>query len=84
MSDHSPNLPIAKPLEGWESRFIGSEPRLSEVADMYRELGFEVRIEEFDAALCDSCCKPCFEDAPVKAKVIYTRKNSEESSEYFA
>ena len=31
-------------LEGWERQNTLDEPRLSEVAEMYREIGFEVRI----------------------------------------
>ncbi len=35
-------------LEGWERQNTLDEPRLSEVAEMYRETGFEVRFEQFD------------------------------------
>jgi len=30
---------------GWERRFIACEPRLSEMVEMYKEIGFEVILE---------------------------------------
>jgi hypothetical protein len=31
--------------QGWTRQFVAGEPRLSEAAEMYRELGFEVLLE---------------------------------------
>lgn len=60
--------------EGWERQSVLSEPRLSEAVEMYKELGFEVRVEPVDVECMDEDCKECFvgEDC----KVIFTRKRT--------
>ncbi len=60
--------------EGGERQSVLSEPRLSEAVEMYKELGFEVRVEPVDLECMDEDCKECFvgEDC----KVIYTRKRT--------
>lgn len=77
MTGDAPPLPVERTFEGWEARFIGQDPRLSEVVEMYREIGYEVRIEQFSSDGCASCCKPCFDNAPAPHYVVYTRKGSE-------
>jgi hypothetical protein len=37
--------------EGWEKRFIIDEPRLSEMVEQYKELGFEVLLEPVDTVV---------------------------------
>ena len=63
----------APPLDGWEARYVGSEPRLSEVAELYRELGFEVRVEPY--VLPPDCgeCQTCLESAGEGMKVVYVK-----------
>ena len=39
--------------EGWERQSVLSEPRLSEAVEMYKELGFEVRVEPVDGECMD-------------------------------
>lgn len=68
---------------GWERRFIACEPRLSEMVEMYREIGFEVRLEplptqeeleEEGAPGCEeSGCTACFDVDPERYKIIFTR-----------
>ncbi len=60
-------------LEGWERQNTLDEPRLSEVAEMYRETGFEVRIEPFDPDK-ESGCTECLRASAEKYKTIYTRR----------
>jgi hypothetical protein len=60
-------------LEGWERQNTLDEPRLSEVAEMYRETGFEVRIEPFDPGR-ESGCTECMKASAEKYKTIYTRR----------
>lgn len=74
LNDRGPAIPEAPRIDGWDARYIGSEPRLSEVADMYRELGFMVRIEPFYAGGCDTCCQPCFENPLTPVKVVYVKE----------
>jgi len=73
--------PPARRINGWEERFVGQDPKLSEIADLYREIGFEVLIEEYDPEPCEGCCKICFDESPAKFFVVYTRKGSAGSYE---
>ncbi|HOW55980.1 MAG TPA: hypothetical protein PLR60_15175 [Syntrophorhabdaceae bacterium] len=68
---------------GWERRFVACEPRLSEVVEMYEEIGFEVRLEplpteeELDANDTPSCedseCTVCFGVDRDRYRIIFTR-----------
>jgi hypothetical protein len=59
---------------GWVRRFNGEEPRVSEMAESYRTIGLEVRIEPGmigDEGECSTCfAAEGFED---RYKTIYTR-----------
>lgn len=69
---------------GWEKRFIACEPRLSEMVDMYREIGFEVHLEplptkeELEGDACGVCeekaCTVCYEAETQKYRTIFTKK----------
>jgi hypothetical protein len=61
---------------GWEKRFTTDEPRLSEMAEQYKELGFEVLLEPVDTPSEE--CTTCLKD-PASShlyKTIYTRRRS--------
>jgi hypothetical protein len=60
--------------EGWEKRFTMDEPRLSEVVEQYKELGFDVLLEPVDISSeeCTTCLKA--PGAGQRYKTIYTRK----------
>jgi hypothetical protein len=70
---------------GWETRFVACEPRLSEMAAMYEEIGFEVHLEplpakeELEVAEASSCdekgCSACFEVDPERYRIIFTRRS---------
>lgn len=64
--------------QGWRRQFTADEPRLSEAVEHYRQLGFEVHLEEVDPAACgqDGVCTSCFAQEPAAAhlKVIFTRQ----------
>jgi hypothetical protein len=67
---------------GWEKRFVACEPRLSEMVDTYKEIGFEVLLEplppkdEMDAESCEeSGCMACFNADRERYRIIYTRQN---------
>ncbi len=72
---------------GWEKRFIASEPRLSEMADMYREIGFEVLLEplptkeemaeECGRSCNDKECTACYDADPARYRIIFTRRREE-------
>lgn len=60
--------------QGWEKRFTIGEPRLSEMAEQYRELGFEVLFEPVDTSSEE--CTTCLKEPALSQlyKTIYTRK----------
>lgn len=63
--------------EGWERRSLEKEPRLSELVELYKELGFEVLL--LPATLQDlgaSCPAPCPEAELEKYKIIYTKRKT--------
>ena len=65
-------IPSAPAFDDWEPRFIGNEPRLSEIIETYRDIGYEVLVKPFDPAACADCCKGCFSGSQA-AMVVYTR-----------
>lgn len=69
--------------EGWRERFTASGVRLEEMADYYRSLGYEVRMEDVEdvAGLleCTSCFTEPLAEGPVR--VIFTRPGSEPVAE---
>ena len=64
--------------EGWERQCIVTEPRLSELAELYESIGFEVILEPVDPNGCGTGCRECFKDEAnlAKHRTIYTRKKS--------
>lgn len=60
--------------EGWERRATYDEGRLSELVELYQELGYEVYLKDFDPAEEPGCAE-CMQLAPENYKTIYTRKS---------
>ena len=58
---------------GWEKQATYDEPRLSEMVEMYKEIGLEVHLEPFDPEN-EAGCTGCMQLTPEKFKTIYTRK----------
>jgi hypothetical protein len=60
--------------EGWVRQFIACEPRLSEAVELYKSLGFEVRLVRVTRDELEGECAACFEaEDAERYKVIYTR-----------
>jgi transposase len=66
--------------QGWQRRFCAAEPRLSEMAAIYEETGFEVHLEPLAAVEAtdkdrDECagCMICYQGVEDRYQVIYTR-----------
>ena len=49
--------------EGWILRTTIGEPRLSEVAENYRAMGYEVHVELFAEPVAEGGCTTCFDAA---------------------
>ncbi len=60
--------------QGWEKRFTIDEPRLSEMVEQYKELGFEVLLEPVDTSSEE--CTSCITAFADRYKTIYTRPRS--------
>jgi len=61
--------------EGWEKRFTTDEPRLSEMVEQYKELGFEVILEPMDTSSEE--CTTCITAFSDRYKTIYTRPQND-------
>lgn len=64
--------------EGWEKQTTIGEPRLTEIADNYRSLGYEVLVERYRAAKeGGDGCTTCFDAGDDLGQVhgtVYVRK----------
>ena len=58
---------------GWTRQATYDEPRLTEMIEVYEELGFEVRVEPFEPD-GQAECEACMAQHPERFKTIYTRK----------
>jgi len=63
------------PAQGWQKQATYDEPRLSEMTEMYEEIGLEIHLEPFHPDE-EAGCADCMATAPEKYKTIYTRKKS--------
>ncbi len=61
--------------EGWEKQAIYDDPRLSEMVEMYQEIGLEVHLEPFDAEN-ETGGTGCMKLMPDLFKTIYTRRKA--------
>ncbi len=66
--------------QGWQRRFCAAEPRLSEMAAIYEETGYEVHLEPLTAVEArdqdrDECegCMICYQGVEDRYQVIYTK-----------
>ena len=59
--------------QGWREKGVFEEPRLSEIITIYKELGFEVRCEPFEAADGGDCTE-CMRVLADRCQRVYTRK----------
>jgi len=69
---------------GWERRFIACEPRLSEMVEMYKEIGLKVHLEplptteemeaESTKTCADSGCTVCFDVDRERYRIIFTKQ----------
>jgi len=60
--------------EGWVKRTTIGEPRLSEIVNEYKSLGFEVHLEPVNLDEMDEECRRCYGNEADKFKTVYVRK----------
>jgi hypothetical protein len=76
---------------GWERRFIASEPRLSEMKEMYESIGFEVLLEPLptkedldEAGDCpEGGCTVCLDANRELYRIVFTRSTGQAPDENF-
>ena len=61
--------------EGWKKQVTYDDPRLSEMVEIYKEMGLDVHLEPFNAEN-EEGCTGCMQLFPGRFKTIYTRKKS--------
>ncbi len=67
-------MDIKKLIEdGWEKRGIYDEPRLSELCDMYKELGYEVLLLDIDSK-SGEVCRECMIEGKERYKILLTKR----------
>ena len=64
-------------LTGWERRTTTDEPRLSELVELYEELGFEVMLRPISRDELGQECQECYLAEPERFRTIYTRKGND-------
>ena len=60
--------------EGWIKQTTIGEPRLSEIVELYKSLGYEVRLEPVKLDGLDEECRKCYELEGDEVKTVYVRK----------
>ena len=58
---------------GWQKKSTIDEPRLSELVQVYRQIGYDVHLEPFDPSQQADCSR-CMQAAPDRYQTIYIRK----------
>ncbi len=66
--------------DGWQKQSTNDEPRLSELAEMYKDIGYDVHLEPFHAEE-EPGCTECMKLQADRYKTIYIRKNTGEESD---
>ena len=64
-------------LTGWERRTTTDEPRLSELVELYEELGFEVLLRPISREELGQDCQECYLAEPERYRTIFTRKDND-------
>lgn len=59
---------------GWNKRTTIGEPRLTEIVELYKSLGYEVRVEPVKLDELDDDCKKCYADEAEEVKTVYVKK----------
>ena len=58
--------------EGWTKQSTHDEPRLSDIVEMYEEIGLEVLLEPYNPEEEPGCAE-CMRECSKEYKTIYTR-----------
>ena len=67
-------LDPALAVDGWERRFVADGHRAAEVVELYRQLGFEARLEPVHPSDIPDGCTDCQLVLLFQFKTVYTRR----------
>ena len=59
--------------QGWTRQSTNDEPRLSELVQLYRDIGYEVHLEPFHPEE-EPGCSECMNNSVERYKTIYVKK----------
>jgi len=60
--------------EGWIKRTTIGEPRLSEIVELYKSSGYEVRVEPLKLDSLVDECRRCYENNIDDVKTVFVKK----------
>jgi hypothetical protein len=60
--------------KGWVKQTTIGEPRLSEIVELYKSLGYEVHLEPVKLSELNEECRRCYELEGNKVKTVYVKK----------
>ncbi len=60
--------------EGWIKQTTIGEPRLSEIVELYKSIGYEVCVEPATLSELNEECRRCYGNEIDELKTVYTRK----------
>jgi len=60
--------------ESWVKQTTIGGPRLSEIVELYKSLGYDVRLEPVKLDELDEECRRCYESEIDEVKTVYIRK----------
>ena len=61
---------------GWIRQFVTDEPRLKEAVELYKSLGYYVRLERASFEEVNQICKNCIPAECGRYKTIYIKNHS--------
>ena len=67
----------------WEKRNVSDESRVLDSVELYKSMGFEVKVEDFSTDHYQTVCNECMVESPERFKVIYTRRIEDFNDELF-
>jgi hypothetical protein len=76
-------MPEELEKKGWIKRTTIGEPRLSEIDELYKSLGYEVRVEPVRFDELDDDCRRCYEEYIDDVKTVYVTKKAVEQLPIF-
>ena len=69
-------MPAEPEKEGWIRRTTIGEPRLTEIIELYKSFGYEVRVEPVNLDEFNEECRRCYKNEVDEVKTVYIKKKA--------